>query len=81
MHCACAVDSGVAKPGPTRAWAQASASSETVERPRYLRSIAACNDAASNALLTSLFARLAFNTGEDLYCAHVCRIPHDIQLQ
>ena len=23
-------------------------------------------------LLTSLFACLAFNTGEDLYCAHVC---------
>ena len=26
----------------------------------------------SYALLTSLFARLAINTGEDLYCAHIC---------
>ena len=27
----------------------------------------------SYALLTSLFACLAFNTGEDLYCAYICR--------
>ena len=27
----------------------------------------------SYALLTLLFARLTFNTGEDLYCVHVCQ--------
>ena len=36
------------------------------------RSIAICSDAVSYALFTSLFACLVFNTGEDLYCVHVC---------
>ena len=31
------------------------------------------------ALLTSLFACLAFNTGEDLYCVHICR-SHGLEL-
>ena len=61
--------SGVAKPGPTRAWALVSASGNS--RTLYFHSIAICNDALFYALLTSLFARLAFNTGEDLYCVHV----------
>ena len=60
--------SGVAKPRPTRAWARASASGTS-----YFCSTAVCNDAVSYALLTSLFARLPFNTGENLYCAHACR--------
>ena len=36
----------------------------------YFHSIPIRNDAVPYALLTSLFARLAFNTGEDLYCVH-----------
>ena len=35
-------------------------------------SIAICNDALFYTLLTSLFACLAFNTGEDLYCVQIC---------
>ena len=62
--------SGVAKPGPTRAWAWASASGNS--QTLYFRSIAICNDALFYALFTSLFARLAFNTGENLYCTHIC---------
>ena len=65
------IGSGVAKPGPTRAWAQASASGNS--STSYFRSIAICNDAVSYALLTSLFTCLALNTSEDLYCAHICR--------
>ena len=64
---------GVAKPGPTRAWARASVR-KTVEHRTFVASIAICNDAVSYTLLTSLFARCRFNTGEeDLYCTHVCR--------
>ena len=60
--------SGVAKPGPTQAWVRASASREQLNIV-----LAICNDAVSYTLLTSLFARFAFNTGENLYCAHACQ--------
>ena len=45
----------------------------SVQKTVELCSTAICNDSFSYALLTSLFARLAFNTREDLCCAHVCR--------
>ena len=53
--------SGVAKPGPTQAWARASESGKQLNIVLSY-SIAICNDAASYALLTSLFGRLMFNT-------------------
>ena len=37
----------------------------------FLCALAICKDVVSYALLISLFACLVFNTGEDLYCAHV----------
>ena len=51
-------------------WARASASGNS--QTLYFCSIAICNNALFYALLTSLFAHLVFNTGEDLYCAQVC---------
>ena len=61
--------SGVAKPRPTLAWARVSVSGNSWTSRS--RSIAICKWCSFLCFLNLTFARLVFNTGEDLYCMHI----------